>query len=95
MQVSDPYQVEKVIEKVTTDFGKLSCFIANAGMTIPKPLLETSLDEYRAQVAVNLDGVVYCAKYAGLVFQRQGFGNLIITSSISAHIVNAPFDQPV
>lgn len=53
MQVSDPYQVEKVIEKVTTDFGKLSCFIANAGMTIPKPLLETSLDEYRAQVAVN------------------------------------------
>jgi NAD(P)-dependent dehydrogenase (short-subunit alcohol dehydrogenase family) len=42
-----------------------------------------------------VDGIVYCAKYAGHVFQRQGFGNLIITSSMSAHIVNVPVDQPV
>ena len=42
-----------------------------------------------------VDGVVYCAKYAGTVFKKQGFGNLIITSSISAHIVNVPVDQPV
>lgn len=41
------------------------------------------------------DGVVYQAKYAGHVFKKQGFGNLIITSSISAHIVNVPIDQPV
>ena len=42
-----------------------------------------------------VDGVFYCAKYAGTVFKKQGFGNLIITSSISAHIVNVPVDQPV
>lgn len=42
-----------------------------------------------------VDGVVYCAKYAGEVFKRQGFGNLIITSSMSGHIVNVPVDQPV
>lgn len=41
------------------------------------------------------DGVVYQAKYAGQVFKKQGFGNLIITASISAHIVNVPIDQPV
>ena len=39
--------------------------------------------------------MVYCAKYAGTIFKKQGFGNLIITSSISAHIVNVPVDQPV
>lgn len=43
----------------------------------------------------TVDGVTYCAKYAGEVFKRQGFGNLIITSSMSAHIVNVPGDQPV
>jgi sorbose reductase len=43
----------------------------------------------------TVDGIVYCAKYAGHVFKRQGFGNLIITSSMSAHIVNVPVDQPV
>jgi sorbose reductase len=44
---------------------------------------------------VIVDGVFYCAKYAGEQFKRQGKGNLIITSSISAHIVNVPVDQPV
>lgn len=29
------------------------------------------------------------------MFKRQGAGNLIITSSMSAHIVNVPTDQPV
>lgn len=38
---------------------------------------------------------MFCAKYAGEVFKRQGSGNLIITSSMSAHIVNVPTDQPV
>lgn len=53
--------------------------------------------EVREQVADNsiVDGVVFCAKYAGAVFKSQGFGNLIITSSISAHIANVPVDQPV
>ena len=43
----------------------------------------------------SVDGVVFCAKYAGEIFQRQGSGNLIITSSMSAHVVNVPTDQPV
>lgn len=38
-------------------------------------------------------GVFYCAKAAGEVFKKQGKGNLIITSSMSAHIVNVPVDQ--
>lgn len=42
-----------------------------------------------------VDGIVYCAKFAGEVFARQGYGNLIITSSMSGHIVNVPTDQPV
>lgn len=42
-----------------------------------------------------VDGVVFCAKYAGEIFHRQGFGNLIITSSMSGHVVNVPVDQPV
>ncbi|RMJ18078.1 hypothetical protein CDV36_002241 [Fusarium kuroshium] len=46
-------------------------------------------------VANAVDGVVFAAKYAGEIFKKQGFGNLIITSSMSAHIVNVPTDQPV
>ncbi|KAK9318761.1 hypothetical protein V1517DRAFT_100111 [Lipomyces orientalis] len=95
VNVSESTQVSETIAKVVQDFGKIDVFIANAGMAISKPILKQTLDEYRKQMSVNVDGVVYCAKYAGEVFARQGYGNLIITSSMSAHIVNVPTDQPV
>ncbi|KGO55744.1 Glucose/ribitol dehydrogenase [Penicillium expansum] len=95
VDVSESIQVSETITKVVTDFGKIDVFIANAGMAISKPILEQTLEEYRKQMSVNVDGIVYCAKYAGEIFARQGHGNLIITSSMSAHIVNVPTDQPV
>ncbi|EPS32711.1 hypothetical protein PDE_07671 [Penicillium oxalicum 114-2] len=95
VDVSDATQVSKTIDQVVSDFKKIDVFVANAGMAISKPILEQTLDEYHKQMSVNVDGIVHCAKYAGHVFQRQGFGNLIITSSMSAHIVNVPVDQPV
>ncbi|GAP83880.1 putative L-xylulose reductase [Rosellinia necatrix] len=95
VDVSNPQQVQDTVAKVVADFGRIDVFVANAGMSISKPILEQTLEEYRKQMSVNVDGVVLCAKYAGEVFKRQGSGNLIITSSISAHIVNVPTDQPV
>lgn len=95
VDVSDADAVRQGLAQVVHDFGKVDCVVANAGMAISKPLTEQTVDEYRKQMAVNVDGVVFCAKYAGEIFKQQGFGNLIITSSISAHIVNVPVDQPV
>ncbi|KAJ5650917.1 uncharacterized protein N7484_004640 [Penicillium longicatenatum] len=95
VDVSVSTDVQETIAKVVKDFGKIDVFVANAGMAISKPILEQTLEEYRKQMSVNVDGIVYCAKYAGEIFQKQGFGNLIITSSMSGHIVNVPTDQPV
>ncbi|PWZ00911.1 putative NADP-dependent mannitol dehydrogenase [Testicularia cyperi] len=94
-EVSDVEQVKTIINTIVTDFGSLDVFVANAGMAISKPILEQTVEEYKRQMEVNVDGVFYCAKYAGEVFKKQGRGNLIITSSMSAHIVNVPVDQPV
>ncbi|KAJ5588300.1 short-chain dehydrogenase [Penicillium hordei] len=95
VDVSESEQVAETIKKVVKDFGKIDVFVANAGMAISKPILEQTLPEYKKQMSVNVDGIVYCAKSAGEVFKRQGFGNLIITSSMSGHVVNVPVDQPV
>lgn len=95
VEVSQPEKVRAAIKEVVSDFGKVDIFVANAGMAISKPILEQTIEEYKRQMEVNLDGVFYCAKYAGEQFKAQGSGNLIITSSISAHIVNVPVDQPV
>ncbi|KAJ1324620.1 sorbose reductase [Microdochium nivale] len=95
VDVSDAEAVQKTIAQVAEDFGRIDIFVANAGMSISKPILEQTLEEYKKQLSVNVDGVVYCAKYVGEVFKRQGTGNLIITASISARVVNVPVDQPV
>ncbi|CAI6333805.1 unnamed protein product [Periconia digitata] len=95
VDVSSADAVQKGVEDVVKEFGKLDVFVANAGKPSSKPLLEMELDEVRDMNAVNLDSVVYCAKFAGAVFKKQGKGNFIITSSISAHIVNVPVDQPI
>ncbi|ROW04629.1 hypothetical protein VPNG_07396 [Cytospora leucostoma] len=95
VDVSDPEAVRTTVEAVVRDFGRLDVFVANAGMAISKPITEQTVEEYKKQYSVNVDGVFYSAKYAGEVFKRQGFGNLIITSSISALVVNVPVDQPV
>ncbi|KAL7961538.1 hypothetical protein V8C34DRAFT_311762 [Trichoderma compactum] len=84
VDISQAEQVSKNIAKVVQDFGKIDVFVANAGMAISRPILEQTLDEYRKQIS-----------YAGEVFKSQGFGNFIITSSMSGHIVNVPVDQPV
>lgn len=95
VQVEDFEAVQKAVGEVVAEFGRVDVFVANAGMGISKPLLEMTVEEYRRVLAVNLDGVVFCAKVVGEVFKRQGKGSLIITSSISGHVVNVPVDQPV
>ncbi|KAH9878046.1 hypothetical protein J1614_003263 [Plenodomus biglobosus] len=95
VDISNAAAVEKAMQAVVSDFGKIDVFVANAGTGDSKPLLEQTLESYHALMKVNVDGPVYCAKYAGAVFKSQGFGNLILTSSISAHIVNVPVDQPI
>merc|ERR1712080_571090 len=34
--------------------------------------------------------VYYCAKNIGRIFKQQGTGSLVLTASMSAHIVNGP-----
>jgi sorbose reductase len=91
----DAAAVQKAVQQVVEDFGRIDVFVANAGTGDSKPLLDQTLESYHNLMKVNVDGPVFCAKYAGEVFKKQGFGNLILTSSISAHIVNVPVDQPI
>ncbi|KAJ3532966.1 hypothetical protein NM208_g8195 [Fusarium decemcellulare] len=82
-----------MVSRVYGEFGRIDVFVANAGVCIPKPLLEESLDEYHSQMNVNVHGVVYCAKSVGPVFRKQGFGNFIITTSVSGRVVTVPVDH--
>lgn len=57
-------QVEKLIEGVVDDYGKLDVMVNNAGVGSESNLENMSLEEWRNVVDTNLDGVMYGSKAA-------------------------------
>jgi sorbose reductase len=100
--VQDSAAIGATIDSVLADFGRLDIVVANAGVTLEKDALEYTPDEFRRVMSVNLDGAFYTAQAAGRAFkgQREGVnakgfegGSLIVTSSVSSHLVNLPQKQ--
>lgn len=73
--------------------GRLDIVVANAGVYANVPSLDYTEESWQRNNSVNLDGVMWTAQAAGKIFREQGKGNLIITASVSAILVNIPQTQ--
>ncbi|KAG0698726.1 hypothetical protein DFH29DRAFT_1017418 [Suillus ampliporus] len=74
-------EVKGLVESTVKEFGKLNVFIANAGIAIIKPLLETTSEDWDSVLAVNVKGTFYSYKYAAQQMIAQGDGGRIIGAS--------------
>ena len=86
-------EVEKLVQDVIKEFGKIDAFIANAGRTANSGILEGSVQDWNEVIQTDLTGTFHCAKAVGAHFKERGTGSLVITSSMSGHIVNFPQEQ--
>jgi 3-oxoacyl-[acyl-carrier protein] reductase len=79
--LSDPEVVARMAESVRQGFGRLDCFIANAGIWPPDevPLGQLTPERWRATMAANLDAVFLSTK-AALGLMGPG-GRVVIVSS--------------
>ena len=87
--VCDVADEEQTIETMATtlaDFGRLDGCFANAGRSgTGTPFLQLPLEEWRAVMATNLDGVFLTLREAARVLVDQGEGgSLVAVSSTSA-----------
>ena len=57
--------------------------VNNAGIAIGVSILEMSLDDWRRQSAINLDGVFLGCKHAIPLMAESGAGSIINISSIA------------
>ncbi|KAL4885187.1 putative sorbitol/xylulose reductase [Aspergillus karnatakaensis] len=85
--------VEKLVQDVIKDFGKVDAFIANAGRTANSGILDGSVEDWEEVVQTDLTGTFHCAKAVGAHFKERGTGSLVITASMSGHIANFPQEQ--
>jgi len=91
--VTDKEQVDRMIETVLKEFGRIDAAFCNAGICINAPAEEMTYEQWKKVIDINLTGVFLTAQAAGKVMIKQGGGSIINTASMSAHIVNVPQPQ--
>ena len=76
--------VKSMIEKTMDTFGRLDILFNNAGIAEedPKPLHEYTTEEWNRILAVDLQGVFFCAREALNIMVRQKHGKIINIASV-------------
>ncbi|KAH3669231.1 hypothetical protein OGAPHI_001352 [Ogataea philodendri] len=95
--VSDADKVDETILQIVKDFGTIDVFVANAGVNLLSGSIINEMNrdglKWKRIMDINLNGLFYCARGVGRVFEQRGKGSLIFTGSMSGHIVNTPINH--
>lgn len=79
--VSEPSQVESLVNRTAEEFGQVNVLYGNAGVLMPGTAPDTTLDTWRRVIDVNLAGNFYLAKYGIPALVEAGGGVIIFTAS--------------
>ncbi len=79
---SDEVGMAALFEEIGAVWGGLDVLCANAGIAGPTaPVEAVALADWRACVAVNLEGAFLAAKHAAPLMKAQGWGAMVFTTS--------------
>ena len=87
--VSSPDDWPAATAAVEDAFGRLDVLVNNAGIAIAKTIEDTTLDEWRRTMAVNLDGVFLGCQAGIAAMKRSGGGSIVNLSSIDGIVGEA------
>jgi NAD(P)-dependent dehydrogenase (short-subunit alcohol dehydrogenase family) len=82
--VADPESVSALFRFADDRLGGLDILINNAGVGIFRPAGELSVEEWRAVIDTNLNGVFFCSREALPRFESRGSGYIVNISSLAA-----------
>lgn len=83
--VSDPGDVQRVVDGAVAQFGGIDILVNNSGATWGAPAEEMPLDKFDQVMSVNVRGVFLMSQAAGRVMIGQGRGGRIINiASVAA-----------
>ena len=76
----------EVVARTMADLGGLHILVNNAGMELPKPLIETTEDEYNLVMDTNVKSMVLFTQAAGPHLIAQRFGRIVNMASVGAFV---------
>jgi NAD(P)-dependent dehydrogenase (short-subunit alcohol dehydrogenase family) len=82
--VSNPEDIEALVNKIVETYGRLDCAFNNAGIEGDfAALSKCTIENWQRIISINLNGVFYCMKYEIAQMLRQGGGSIVNTSSVA------------
>ncbi|MFF6802461.1 SDR family oxidoreductase [Streptomyces sp. NPDC012616] len=84
VDVSDEQAMEKLAAKVHTDHGVLDVLVNNAGIGLSGPFFDTTSDDWRRVLDVNLWGVIHGCRLLGRPMAERGQGGHIVNIASAA-----------
>jgi 3-oxoacyl-[acyl-carrier protein] reductase len=82
--VTDPRQVEGVVDQTLDRYGRIDAVVNNAGLAPVRPIPDMTPDEWRAVIDTNLSAAFYLTRAAWPSFDKQRGGVVVNVSSAAA-----------
>lgn len=83
--VSNEHEVEKMFDIIRREWGGLDILVNNAGTNLNFDIFDTTVEDWRKILGINLDGTFFCSRQAMLMMKEQRNGRIINISSLAAH----------
>jgi len=85
--IGDPAQITAMFDRIEAEVGPVSILVNNAGIARPGDFLETSLEQFRSVIDVNLTGTFVAIQRAAKTMVANGIeGAIVNMSSINAQV---------
>ncbi|MFI8234549.1 SDR family oxidoreductase [Streptomyces sp. NPDC085900] len=86
VDVSDEQAMEKLADKVTTQYGVLDVLVNNAGIGLGGSFFDTTPEDWKKVLDVNLWGVIHgCRLFGRQMAERGQGGHIVNTASAAAY----------
>uniref|UniRef100_B8HRG1 3-oxoacyl-[acyl-carrier-protein] reductase n=1 Tax=Cyanothece sp. (strain PCC 7425 / ATCC 29141) TaxID=395961 RepID=B8HRG1_CYAP4 len=86
--VSQPEQVDSLVQTTLDRWGRVDVLVNNAGITRDTLLLRMSLEDWQAVIDLNLTGVFLCTRAVSKLMLKQRSGRIINIASVAGQMGN-------
>ncbi|MFD5498150.1 SDR family oxidoreductase [Streptomyces sp. NPDC127061] len=84
VDVSDEQAMEKLAEKVAAEYGIVDVLVNNAGIGLSGSFLDTTSEDWKNVLDVNLWGVIHGCRFFGRQMAERGQGGHIVNTASAA-----------